>query len=411
MSPMAVKITERALRGYLDYETNCKYQPELLTILKDETDRKVLIENLQTPEYWGIENMEPNKFKFKAVVGNPPYQEITIGHGAQATALYPRFIEVARKLMPKYVSLITPSRWLSKQGLGINPTWVDEVLSTSHFIKMEDYIDAGECFPGVEIKGGVSYFLYADTYNGDCNYTLHQSGNIQSSLLQLSNKFGIVIRDTNAAEIISKVLEKEGNKLQMQNFSTYVGPLHYFDNEKALGSNWKKYVKEPDSKHNIKCYVNKQMDPDGFGWMKESDVPRNRKAIPLHKVFMPKAGGSGRDTQIIGKPFYGEPNSVCSFTYICIGYDPIKHNLSKDECLVIISYLKTRFLRYLVSVSKKTQNTSRDVFQFVPLQNFTAQSDIDWSKSIPEIDQQLYAKYNLSEDEISFIEKMIKPME
>ena len=130
-------------------------------------------------------------------------------------------------------------------------------------------------------------------------------------------------------------------------------------------------------------------------------IPKNLKIKNLHKVFIPGAGGSGNDDIILGKPFYGEPNSVCSQTYLVIGYDPERHNFSKDECENIISYIKTRFFRYLVSIKKKTQNGPRGVYQFVPLQDF----------SKPWTDAELYEKYNLSQEEIDFIEAMIRPME
>ena len=116
---------------------------------------------------------------------------------------------------------------------------------------------------------------------------------------------------------------------------------------------------------------------------------------------MPKAGGSGNDPIVIGTPFYGEPNSVCSFTYLCIGYSPTEHNFSELECKNIISYMKTRFFRYMVSIKKKTQDCPRGVFQFVPMQDFSR----TWN------DKVLYNKYNLSQEEISYIESLINPME
>ena len=118
-------------------------------------------------------------------------------------------------------------------------------------------------------------------------------------------------------------------------------------------------------------------------------------------MYIPAAGGSGYDDIILGKPFYGEPNSVCSQTFLVIGYDPVKHNLSEQECLNIIKYIQTRFFRYLVSIKKKTQNGPRGVYQFVPLQDF----------SKPWTDEELYAKYDLDDKEIAFIESMIRPME
>jgi site-specific DNA-methyltransferase (adenine-specific) len=138
---------------------------------------------------------------------------------------------------------------------------------------------------------------------------------------------------------------------------------------------------------------------------------KNKNTKDLNKVYIPGAGGKGCDDGLIlGTPFYGEPNSVCSQTFMVIGYDVEKHNLSKEECQNIIKYIYTKFFRYLVSIKKKTQNGPRGVYQFVPLQNFTSDSDIDWSKSTAEIDQQLYAKYDLTADEIDFIESKIKYM-
>lgn len=121
----------------------------------------------------------------------------------------------------------------------------------------------------------------------------------------------------------------------------------------------------------------------------------------LHKVYIPAAGGSGNDDVVLGKPFYGEPNSVCSQTFLVIGYSPVKHHFTKEECENIIKYIRTRFFRFLVSIKKKTQNGPRGVYQFVPLQDF----------SKPWTDEELYAKYGLTAEEIAFIESMIRPME
>ena len=402
---MAKSITRRTLLGFRDGKSNLHAFDDLINQIKN--NQKELIEKINKGQVF----KRFKDMKFNAIVGNPPYQELTIGHGAQAMAVYPKFIDISIKLQSNFVSLITPSRWMNKTGIGIDPDWVDQILASDNFVKIEDYLDASECFPTVEIKGGINYFLYANNYKRPCRYILHQKGSITETISPLTNKYGVVIRDVKAMDIIEKVFKVEGQEIENVNFSNLVGPLHFFDNDSGLGSNWKGYKPEPDAEHNVKFYVNRQMDSKGYGWIKKSDIPKNVDSLPLHKIYMPKAGGTGNDEQIIGIPFYGEPNSVCSFTYICLCYDPKEHNYSQSECYAILKYMKSRFFRYLVSIKKKTQNTSRYVFALVPLQNFTAQSDIDWSKSIPEIDQQLYTKYNLSEDEINFIEKMIKPME
>jgi site-specific DNA-methyltransferase (adenine-specific) len=131
------------------------------------------------------------------------------------------------------------------------------------------------------------------------------------------------------------------------------------------------------------------------------DIPKNTQTVPLHKVYYPEAYGTATDPYVIGRPFYGEANSVCSQTYMVVGYDPVLHNFSENECQNIVSYMTTRFFRYLVSIKKKTQHTPRDVFQFVPLQDFSK----SWN------DEELYNKYGLDLFEREYIESLIKPME
>ena len=156
-----------------------------------------------------------------------------------------------------------------------------------------------------------------------------------------------------------------------------------------------------DSVHSIKYYLNKTLERSGVAWIKRTDIPKNQSVIPLHKIYIPKVGGTGSDPIVLGRPFYGEPGSVCSQTYLVIGYDSTRHNFTKEECENIITYIRTRFFRYMVSIKKKTQDNPSSVFEFVPLQDF----------SKPWTDEELYTKYKLTEDEIAFIESMIKPME
>lgn len=185
-----------------------------------------------------------------------------------------------------------------------------------------------------------------------------------------------------------------------KNFSGLVSAKHFFDDSKLLTSNWTGYKSQCDSVYSIKYYLNVNRERT-FRWISNLQLPKNQKTKDLHKVYIPAAGGSGYDDQVLGKPFYGEPNSVCSQTFLVIGYDPEKHCFTEEECKNIIKYIQTRFFRYLVSIKKKTQNGPRGVYQFVPLQDFT----VAWT------DEALYKKYNLSEDEISFIESSIKPLE
>lgn len=209
-----------------------------------------------------------------------------------------------------------------------------------------------------------------------------------------------MLGDSKALSIINKVAAIEGEYYNTESFTSMVSPKHYFDRDEVLSSNWRGYSKVKDGVHNIKYYLNRNLEACGYGWVKLSDIPKGKQTIPLHKIYIPMAGGTGNDSQILGVPFYGETNSVCSYSYLVIGYDKERHNFTANECDNILTYIRTKFFRFMVSIKKKTQNTTRDLFQFAPLQ--------DWSK--PWTDEELYAKYNLSPDEIAYIESMIKPM-
>ena len=352
------------------------------------------------------ENEDINNMKFKAIVGNPPYQinkatENSTTNSAFASAIYPTFIEAACQINPNYVSLITPSRWLTKTGQGLSLEWVDKMLNCNHFISIHDFANATDCFEHVEIKGGVNYFLYSPLYNNKCNYVKHEGTSKYSHSAYLNEKgLGIVIRDVNAIDILDKVINVEGNFYKVNSFASLVSPQHFFDKNGLLTTSWKGYSTFNNEEYNVRYYLNKTLEKSGVAWIKLSDIPKNQQVLPLHKIYIPKVGGSGNDPMVLGRPFYGEPNSVCSQTYLVIGYNE-QEPLTKIECANIIKYIKTRFFRYLVSIKKKTQDNPSSVFQFVPLQDF----------SRPWTDADLYAKYNLTNDEIAYIEQLIKPMD
>ncbi len=403
---MAKSITRRTLSGFRNAKVNARFFEDLINKI---TNQPTLFTTkvVRGKNYWNNSELEEN-MKFNAIVGNPPYQiaqgtEKCATNGSLAGAIYPLFIDIACKLDPVYVSMITPSRWMTKSGRGIKDAWVDKMLNCNHYLQIEDYIDADACFKGVEIKGGVNYFLYSDSYTGKCNYALHKGNSVIQRCDYLnSTGAGIVLRDQYAIDIIDRIVKVEGRYFENNSFQSLVGPsMQFCDPGKGiLNSNWKGYIKEKDKEHDIKLYVNRALDSSGFGWIKRYDIPKGHDAIPLHKVFIPEAGGSGDDPIVLGKPFYGEPGSVCSGTYLCIGFDAKKHKLSKEECYNIISYLRTRFVRYMVSIKKKTQHATSAVYQFVPMQDFS----LSWD------DNALYNKYRLSKDEIFYIESKIKPL-
>ena len=300
--------------------------------------------------------------------------------------------------------MITPSRWMTKTAQGIPEKWVDEMLHCNKFKIIHDFENASDCFPGVEIKGGVNYFLWQREYSGKCHYYFHSlQGQVLERYDYLDSKTaGIVVRDPSVYSIIEKIESIEGEyyKKLDNNFSGLVSAKHFFDDSKLLTSNWKGYASEKDTIHTIKYYLNIDRNRT-FKWISNMQLPKNKATKNLHKVYIPAAGGSGNDDQVLGKPFYGEPNSVCSQTFLVIGYDATKHNFTEKECKNIISYIKTKFFRFLVFLHKVSQMASASVYTFVPLQDF----------SKPWTDEELYAKYGLTNEEIEFIESMIKPME
>lgn len=367
--------------------------------------------DLETHAYEWIHITNPEviwSMKFDVIIGNPPYQMtfgIEGGNSANAKSIYNLFIEQSIKLKPKYLCMITPSRWMTKTAQGIPEAWVDAALSSNQFKIIHDFENASECFPGVEIKGGVNYFLWDRDYKGKCRYYFHQSQD--SKILERfdyldSKNAGIVVRDPQAYSILEKIEAIDGayfNNPDM-NFSGLVSAKHFFDDSMLLTSNWIGYRAEKSSEYSIKYYLNVNRERT-YRWISDAQLPKNKATKDIHKVYIPAAGGSGYDDQVLGKPFYGDPNSVCSQTFLVIGYDPVKHNYSENECKNIITYIQTRFFRYLVSIKKKTQNGPRGVYQFVPIQDF----------SKPWTDEELYKKYNLTDQEIDFIESMIKPMD
>ena len=368
--------------------------------------------SLETYAYEWIHNKNPEeiyKMKFDVIISNPPYQ---LGFGiegtnsANARSIYNQFIDTSKKLKPRYIVMITPSRWMTKTAQAIPEDWVNEMLSENKIEELHDFPDASDCFPGVEVKGGVSYFKWSRDYLGKCKYVYHYpaSDEVKERFDYLDSMgAGVVIRDPKSYSILTKIVEVEGKYYEKSdmNVSGLVSPKHFFDNGGMLTSNWKDYKLEKDETYNIKYYVSKSFNNTPYGFISISQLPKNQETLPLHKVYIPAAGGSGTDDVILGKPFYGEPNSVCSQTYLVIGYDPEKHNFTEEQCKNIISYIQTRFFRYLVSIKKKTQNGPRGVYQFVPIQDF----NISWT------DDMLYKKYNLSQEEISLIESSIRPME
>ena len=346
-------------------------------------------DELESHAYQFIHTSNPNEIynmKFDVIIGNPPYQLSDGGDTEDrqrggATPLYHFFIQQAKKLNPRYLTMIVPSRWFAG-GRGLDD-FRDEMLNDKRLKRIVDYPLSSECFPGVEIKGGVCYFLWEKEYNGDCEVTTIRS-DIKSIMKRplLENGCDTFIRYNEAISILRKV--KAFNEVTIN---------REVSSQKPFG--FRTFVKGRTSEFNgaVKLYANKSV-----GFVSREEITQNLSWVDEYKVYITMAYGAGEDFphQIINTPFLGEPNTCCTETYMVIG--PYG---SKSKAENVISYIKTKFFRFMVLLKKNTQHAPARVYSFVPLQDF----------SKPWTDEELYAKYGLTDEEIEFIESMIRPME
>ena len=321
-----------------------------------------------------------NNMKFDVIIGNPPYQlNDGGGKGSSAIPLYQKFVEQSVKLNPRYLSMIIPARWYSG-GKGLD-SFREFMLTNNKISHLTDYFDSTECFPGIDLSGGVCFFLWEKDYKGECSVTTIRKGKtstLKRPLLEKNNKS--FIRFNDSIPIIRKIQAKD-----------FISIEESISARKPFGdiTNIKK---EPFS-----CSILVYAYPNN-GYVSISNIYQGQEFINKYKVLIAKAYGERGDFPylVLGKPFIAEINSCCTETYIILGsYD------NKESANNLISYVKTKFFRFLVLQKKNTQNAAKGVYSFVPLQDF----------SHPWTDEMLYKKYGLTEEEIAFIESMIRPME
>lgn len=351
--------------------------------VSDNVDTYVRDDSMETYAYQFVHTENPKELfdmKFDVIIGNPPYQlNVGVQQESYAISLYHKFVLQAKKMNPRYLSMIIPSRWFAG-GRGLDE-FRDEMLHDDSLRVIHDFINASDCFSGVEIKGGVCYFLWDRDNKGLCKIYTHKDNNITYSerpLLEKNND--TFIRYNQAISIIEKVY-----KLKENSFSSVVSPQTPF----GLYSSFKDFQKIGDDSY-IKVYANKQI-----GYLsKDFVISKNSQWINNWKVYVPKAIGSGDMATDIIKPIIGEPNSVCTQTYIM--YGPFNN---KKECENVISYVNTKFFHFLMGLKKVTQDAMAKVYTLIPMQDFTK----SWT------DEELYVKYKLTDEEIAFIESMVRP--
>ncbi len=359
-------------------------------------------EHLEQHAYEFIHTAKPEEIfnmKFDVIIGNPPYQISDGGNAASAIPIYHEFVTQAIKLNPRYLSMVIPARWM-QGGRGLD-VFRNHMLSDNRIRELHDFENASDCFPGVEIKGGICYFLWARDEKGKCKISTYIQGNVyRSERYLLEEGLDVFIRSPLQLSILNKVkILKEDSFSNILNAGRHFG----FHTKVDWKNDSKGYIQTADGKsqlpflasktpeNNVKLYFAK-----GIGWISRKNILRNIDDVDKYKILLPRSGNPG--STIIGKPIISEPNSCSSNTYVVV---LPKYDIGLKEAENIVSYIKSYLFRFLVATRTSTQDVAPKAYEFVPMQDF----------SKPWTDEELYAKYGLTDEEIAFIESMIRPMD
>jgi site-specific DNA-methyltransferase (adenine-specific) len=336
--------------------------------------------------------------QFDVIIGNPPYQLNDSGFGTSAAPIYNLFTEQAKKLEPRYLSLVIPARWFAG-GKGLD-SFRAEMLEDDRLRVIEDFPDSNDVFPGTQIKGGVLFFLWDRENRGLCRVRTHDKGEVGEAVERPLLELGadIFIRYNEALPILKKIIAAETNGApDSPSFAITLPEDKRFarlvSSRKPFGFDTTFQGHTPREAGDLLLYRN-----GGVSYVSRSEVATGADAIDRWKVFIPPLG-SGSDSfphPILGRPFVGEPGSVSSETYLYIG--PFDR---EDQAESVKSYIATKFFRFLILLHKPSQHATRTVYTFVPTQDF----------SKPWTDEMLYEKYGITDDEAAFIDKMIRPMD
>lgn len=330
------------------------------------------------------------------IIGNPPYQLEDSGYGTSAAPIYNKFVDQAKKLNPRLLTMVIPARWFAG-GKGLDE-FRESMLTDNRLRSIDDYLNASDVFPGVGLKGGICYFLWDRDNPGSCRVTTHFKDEPPSTAIRplLEEGVDVFIRFNEGLSILRKVVAVESGETdslslpESKRFDRLVSSRKPF----GLETTFKGKVAKSDG--DVLVYQN-----GGTGYIARSAIRTGAHLIDRWKVFHGYAapGTGNRDTyphRILSTPFVGAPGNISSETYLCIGpFD------SKSHAESVLSYLSCRLTRLLILLHKPSQHTTRKVYSFVPTQEWTRR----W------IDEDLYTKYGLSASEIEFIEKLVRPME
>lgn len=322
---------------------------------------------------------------FDVIIGNPPYQLASDG-GTRDVPIYQHFVEQAKKLEPRFLTMVIPSRWMAS-GLGLNE-FRRSMLADKHIKEVFDYTNAADIFPSVGINGGACYFLWDAAHNGPCAVSTIRGGETNGPSERNLDEFDVLVRDSRSLEILRKVLER---------VEPTVNTILARDKEFGWTSNFDGFH-ERQREGDVPLYYIRSVKRS-IGYIARKKITKSTHLIATWKLLVP-AVGSGRERErsgvdlVLGPSLIAPSPSVCTQSYLFFSVS------SRSEAESLQSYYITRFFRFLVSLRKITQHATHSTYQWVPMQTW----DRTWT------DADLYAKYRITDEEIAFIESMIRPM-
>lgn len=378
---MARSITRRTLVGFHPIRVNTYTPDDLINKIKNQPD--LFIKK--------VHDLVGQNVKINAIVGNPPYQIMDGGTDRGAIPIYHHFVSISKQVKPQYISLIMPARWYAG-GRGLDE-FREQMMNDASLSVLYDYELSKDLFPTVDIAGGLCYFLWDLNHSGGCRIVNNSAIKAQIATRRL-NQFSTIIRSNAAIPILDKVIHESAKFL-----NECVLPINPFG--------FRTYFRGKEQ-GTVKILTSK-----GWAYVERDEIPKGKELIDQYKViigrFVPSNGEMsvkpGDGYRVLTEPKVLKPMEINTETYIDTA---VFH--SQIEAENYCKYLHCKFSRYLLRQSVTSVNVTKECFVFVPLQDFTDKSDIDWSQSVADIDRQLYRKYNLTDDEIAFIESMIKPM-
>lgn len=326
-----------------------------------------------------IAEMFGGAMQFDVIIGNPPYQLDDGGYGTSAAPIYNRFVERALDLDPRYAIFVTPSRWFAG-GKGLDQ-YRARLLGDRRIRNLVDYPKLYDAFPGVKIRGGISYFLWDRDYDGPCTVqTMWEGKPVGMPVARYLDAYDVLVRWNEAVSILDKVTAKHEPTLD-----TRVSSRKPF----GLPTNFHGKADRKGLKKAVKLFGSQKVS-----WVERSEIPSNEAWVDEWKVLMTAVQGTSAavETKFLSKPIIAGPGTACTETYLVAGRFG-----SEAEATRYAQYLRTRFVRFLVSLRKSTQHATRDVYSFVP----DLPVDRAWT------DKKLYKRFGLTSDEIAFIESQV----